>query len=113
MSYKPRFAFNQKALRACEACVFDTGAHTCEISPVAMAPINAQVASQLKTGQITTISPTSVLAYELGWGEATKDASKSVYGFTYTFDGSNWTLETTQRAANPVQRETKEAEAKV
>lgn len=66
-----------------------------------MAAINAQVDAALQAGQITTIAPTSVLAYELGWGGATKGATKSVYGLTFTFDGSNWTLASAPSPSGP------------
>ena len=54
--------------------------------------ISATLDSQLAAGAIPLISPDSVLAYMLGWGDKAKGTTETTSGYTYTFDGSNWVL---------------------
>jgi hypothetical protein len=65
-----------------------------------MQAISAQVDQELQAGQIAQIAGGSVLAYMLGWGGGTKGNSKSVYGLTYNYDGTNWNLQASGGGSN-------------
>jgi hypothetical protein len=69
------------------------------VTAAQMNSINAQLQTELGAGQIPTINGDSVLAYMLGWGGAAGGASKTVLGDTYTFDGTNWNLQSSAALA--------------
>jgi hypothetical protein len=54
--------------------------------------LNAQLDTELQNGQVKTIAGNSFASFNLGWGNGVKGATKSIYGQTYTFDGTNWNL---------------------
>lgn len=75
-----------------------TSAQTSQFSTA----LNNAVDALLQAGSIQTINGNSDLAYMLGWGGAAKGVTQSVYGHTYTFDGTNWQLTSTAAgSSNP------------
>jgi hypothetical protein len=81
---------SQPVLTAADAATFP---YSGSVTSAQMNAISGTLDPQIQAGQIPQIAGGSVLAYMLGWGNASAGQSQTVYGETYTFDGTNWNLQ--------------------
>ena len=62
------------------------------ITAAQMSGVSSQLNANIQSGTIPQILGNSVLAFMLGWGAQAANTSKTIFGQTYIFDGTNWNL---------------------